>query len=100
MKLRLTKAQFKALYALFLRIINHAEVNSIEARLLRRLLFSIYEKMYQKAIDEKPKYTITLSEEQALAFWLFFNKFYLPEEMMYETNLIQTISNNIHQKFS
>jgi hypothetical protein len=101
MKLKLSKAQFKALYSLFQHIVLHVEVKTLEARLLRALLFSIYQKLYKRAIDEKSKYSITLSEEQALAFWVFFNKYnYLPEEMMYEANLVSTISNNIHQKFS
>jgi hypothetical protein len=101
MKLKLTKAQFKALYALFQHMIVGAKPKGLEARLLRALLFNIYEKMYKKAIDEKTRYSLSLSEEEALAFWVFFNKFnYIPVEMIFEANLVQTICNNIHQKFS
>lgn len=101
MKLKLTKAQFKALYALFQRFIVHADAKTLEAKLLRAVLFGIYKKMYDKDINDKQKYSITLKDAEALAFWIFFNKyFYFPAEMIYESNLVQTINNNIHQKFS
>jgi hypothetical protein len=101
MKLKLTKAQFKALYALFQRFVVNADAKNIEAKLLRAILFSIYEKMYKRDINDKSKYTITLKDEEALAFWVFFNKyFYFPSEMVYESTLVQTVCNSIHQKFS
>jgi hypothetical protein len=44
MKLKLTKAQFKALYALFKVFVINADAKTIEAKLLRAILFSIYQK--------------------------------------------------------
>lgn len=104
MKLKLSYIQFKALYSIFQQLFNAdaAKPKSIEARLMLSILIGIYVKLYKLSspVTKKKKYSIALNEPEALAFWIFFNKYnFLPEEMIYEANLIDTINNIIHQKF-
>ena len=98
MKLKLTKAEFKALYALFSNMIVAAKPKGMQTKLLHAILYKIYEQMYRKAIKDKKAYSLILETEQELAFWLFFSKFTLPSEMVFETNLIDRINDSIHQK--
>lgn len=100
MKLKLSYSQFQALKEL-LELVTNTEVATLEAKLLMALLMSIYSKFYRKAIEKKKQYRIALKDEEALAFWVFFQKYhFVPVEMIYEANLIDTICNSIHQKFT
>lgn len=97
MKLKLSRIEFEALFAVIGRI-TRLSTMSIEDKLVVELMSYIYSKMYAKAVHYKPKYSITLTGAEAMAFWLYFQKNPLPASFVYETNLIDTISNSIHKQ--
>jgi hypothetical protein len=100
MKLKMTKEEFTALYRLLQHMVQKEVPPGIEITLLYSVLFSVYVKFYKKAIEEKKKYSVTLEDHEACAWWMFFDRFPIPEHMVFERNLLQTINNSIHQKFA
>jgi hypothetical protein len=100
MKLKLTAAEFHALYAFFEHMIKDARPSDMNGKMLHSILMEIYEKMYRKAFKKKSSYTITLKDHEAVGFYMFFTAFPVPSEMVFEANLINTINNSIHQKLS
>jgi hypothetical protein len=104
MKIKLTNNQFTTLFNIFQMLCGDKEVpapESFEARLMLAILHGIYKQLYKKAVDRKKKYAISMSEQEALAFWIFFSKYeFLEQEAVFERNLIQTILNGIHQKYT
>lgn len=102
MKLKITSSQFSSLLNLFHSLcgIDVLPPKSFEGKLLLAILSGIYKQLYKKAVDKKKKYTVTLSEQEALAFFIFFKKQHiLPGDAVYEANLLDTICNQIHQKY-
>jgi hypothetical protein len=104
MKIKLSLNQFTTLFNIFTSTVGEDELppaDNFEARLLLAILQGIWKQLYKKRIDVKKKYSLTLSEQEALAFWIFFNKFeVLPIEAVYERTIVQMICNSIHQKFT
>jgi hypothetical protein len=105
MKIKLTQTQFLTLFSIFKMICGEGQVapsSNFEMRLFLAILNGIYKQLYKKAIDKKKKYTVSLSEQEALAFWIFFSRTYdlFAEDAILETTLVQTINNAIHQKFA
>ena len=101
MKLKFSRTQFTALYDLLQQMVIAARPKGIETKLLHAILVDVYKTFYKKAFDlNKRQYSITMADHEACAFWLFFQKFTIPEEMTFERNLVNTISNQIHQKYS
>lgn len=99
MKLKLSYTEFKALHDLLQGLLFPNITTGIKGRLLRAMLLSIFKKFYVKMLDErKKKYSITLKEEYACAWWLFFSEYQAPTP--YEANLVAQINNSIHQKYS
>lgn len=101
MKLKLTRSQFDALYSIFDTIIDNTHyLDGMQAKLLYSLLYGTFLKLHKKTVEKKLEYTLTLTDQEAIGFWLFFEKYPLNASLPFEVNLIQTISNAIHQKFS
>lgn len=100
MKLKLTLGEFTALYNLFGQLINSMKPADMLDMLLMAGIVSAYQKMYNKAFAVKQQYSIKLSTEEALAFWNFFHEHPLPAALVFEINLVQTISNDILQKYT
>ena len=100
MKLKLTYVQFKSLYEVLAGIVKSAKPVGMQTKMLHSVLMDVYEKMYKKDFAKKKTYSITLKTHEAVAFWMFFQRYQLPAEMVFEQNLVFTISNSIHQKFS
>lgn len=101
MNLKLTHSQFFALYDLLQKMVIAAKPSGITAKLLHSILISVYKKFYTKAFDKnKKQYSVSLNDEEACAWWLFFDACPLPDNMKFEINLVGTISNSIHQKFA
>lgn len=99
MKLKLTYTEFKALHDLLHGLLFPCNTSGIKGRLFRSLMMSIFKKFYVKMLDErKKKYTISLKEEYACAWWLFFTEYTVPTA--YEANLVHQINNSIHQKYA
>lgn len=99
MKFKLTKTEFKSIHDLLQQITLLIKPQGIEQILLHSLLFSIYKKLYSKALDTKKQYSFSLSDEQACAWYLFFSKTNV-EMDDYTVNMVLRINNSIHQKFA
>ncbi len=101
MKLKLNKSQFIALYELLQSAVANITVTGIEAKLIHAIMQDVYRKFYVRAFDvQKRIYTIKLSECEACAWYLFFSRFQLPQEAVFEANLLHIINNDIHQKYT
>lgn len=100
MKLKLTREQFKALYKILEGFsFNQIYVKEMATKLIIELMFIVHKKFHSKEFNYKKNVTINLTDAEAMAFWMFFQHFKLRKDMPFEKNLIQTISNSIHQKF-
>lgn len=103
MNFKLSAIQLNAILQLFQSICgDHARPpQNFEAKLMLAVLSGIYRQLHKKSVDKKKKYTVLLSEQEALAFWIFFNKQHIiPNEAVYEANLIDFMCNRIHQKYA
>jgi len=100
MKLKLTRIQFKAMYSLFQNLFVAVKPKEMEAMLLHSILMGIVKKMYARDFEDRKKYSLTLTDAEAQAFCVFFTKYEMPIELVYERNLILTITNLINQKFA
>jgi len=99
MKLKLTNQEFMALY-LIMQQLNHKYVcHDMEDKLFHVLLTGIYMKLHKISIINKAKYSVKLSEAEAISFWVILHDHILSNES-FEGNLINTINNSIHQKFA
>lgn len=99
MKLKLTYDQFMALHDLFRDVSHKYGAQDFWDKLLHIHTTTIFKRMYQLAINKKPKYTLSLSDEQAIAFWLLTHDHKQPDAS-FLGNLLNTINNSIHQKYT
>lgn len=99
MKLKLTKQEFMALYQL-LQQLNHKYVcQDMEDKLYHILLTSLFIRFHKVSIIIKPQYSIKIAEAEAIALWVCTHDNKMPESS-FEGNLLNTINNSIHQRFS
>lgn len=100
MKLKLSKLQFLQINAILQKEIAAAQPKGIPATVIHAVMMNVYKKFYQKAIDtNKKKYNITLTDAEACAWWLFFQKYQFTPDQFFEHTIIQTINNSIHQHY-
>jgi hypothetical protein len=100
MKLKLTRSEFNALYAFFShRVIGIDKPKNMQGILLFSLLMQVYKQMLKKSVDVKKHYTIKMEDHEAIAFYLFFHRFPMPSELVYERTLILKIINGIYQNY-
>jgi len=100
MKLKLTYSQFTELYNLFSVVVNHYAPKSIEQKLLFALMRSIYKKLYSQNLEVKKKYTVKCTDAESIGFLLFFRECQLPNNAIYEANLINQINSVIYQNLA
>lgn len=100
MKLKLNKVQFFQICAILQRDIATAHPKGIPATVVHTVMMNVYKKFYQKAFDSnKKKYSITLTDAEACAWWLFFQQYPFSPGQLYEQTIIQCINNSIHQQY-
>lgn len=99
MKMKLTYIQFMALYDMHKTFAISNMPDKLEDKLLHLLMLGIYQKFYTKAVEKKKKYQISLSVQEAIMFFLYWNK-HTHHPTSFEGNLLTTLCNSIHQKFS
>ena len=99
MKLKLSFAEFSVLLSLLQKICIGQIPSKMQAVVLHGALFRLFKKFYNKGILTKRKYSITMENDEAAAFFLFFNKYDLTGEQVFTINLVTQINNSIHQKF-
>lgn len=108
MKIKLNHSQLSTLAGIFQKIVGDDATppENLEARLLFCQLSLIYKQVQKKLIDKKPKYTLQMTEPEALAFWVFFSRglFIIKSddicETTYKATLVNGITSAIHHHFS
>ena len=100
MNLKLSKSEFFSLYLLLETSIADVRPKGIEATALHGLLHGIYKKFYIRAFVTRDKYSVTITDAEACAFYMFFSKHGLKGENTHAINLVIQINSSIHQKFS
>lgn len=95
MTLKLNHSQAEALRTLFNDVVLTDLPVSMEDKLLSKLMVKIYRKLRNK-LEGRPGmgYSITLTDEEAIAYYLYFCNRSLPTGYLYEHNTIQS---HIHQ---
>ena len=99
MKLKLTYQEFMALYLIMQQLNHKHECRDMDDKLFHVILTGIFIKLHRLSVIKKPKYSVKLTEAEALCFWITLQKHGLAEAS-FEGNLINTINNSIHQKFA
>jgi hypothetical protein len=99
MTLKLTRIQFLALYNLYLNVVLKDVALTMHDKLTLTMMVRVYQKLYKKAMENKPKYRIKLTEEEAIAFWIYWQG-HTFSPSSFEGNLLTTIINSIDQKFA
>jgi hypothetical protein len=101
MKLKLTRSEYKALYAFFNhQILGIKKPQTIEGIMVYSLLMGVYKKLHAKSVEDKKQYSIKLDEHEGIAIVLFFRVFQIPQEMVYEQNLVRNITTSIYQNYA
>jgi len=98
MKLKLTAQQFAALYNIVSAVGHKYQCADMWDKLLYVSITSLYMKLYKMAVIKKPKYTIRLTDQEAISFFIMYEDHNLPAAS-FEGNLITSITSSIHEKF-
>lgn len=99
MKLKLSYIQFMALLNMLTEVAQSEPPQSMEAKLYHILLCGVYQKFFVRSVLKKKKYSIAITPAEALAFWFVFNGREV-NNAPFESNLLLTVCNSIHQKLS
>lgn len=99
MKLKLSNQEFLALYRLLQTMNSKYVCLDMEDKLLHVLLTAIYIRLHTMSIIRKEKYSVKLTEAEALCLWITTHDHKLSPQS-FEGNLLDIINNSIHQKFS
>ncbi len=99
MKLKLTHSEFMCLHGILKNPIYFFRDygGDMYEALISTIILSIYQKFYVRAFIKKKMYSIKLSPQEAIAFWLFFNDHEF-DNASFEGNLLNKINNSIHQQ--
>ena len=100
MKLKLTAAEFSVLNSLLQVVCISIVPKGMQAIVLHGTLLRLYKKFYNKAFVMKKKYGVTIEDDEACAFYMFFSKFDMSNAELFTINLVTRINNSIHQKYS
>lgn len=99
MKWKLSAAEFTALYNILQCGTVLLTPHGIEARVVHGVLFRLYKKFYRKAIEVKKKYSISVDDDEACAFHMFFTRNEIKMDH-HTSNTVLQLTNLIHQKYS
>jgi nitrate/nitrite-specific signal transduction histidine kinase len=98
-KLKLTYQEFDALYRIFQQLCQKYACQDMIDKLLHVLMTSIFIKLHTMSVIKKEKYSVKMSEAEAIAFWEVLSDHKLDNET-FEGNLLNIICQAIHQKFA
>lgn len=99
MKLSMTQTQFQTFYQLIKSVVAGDKPAEMEEKIWHVLMIRIYERLYKMDLKVKDKYNIKLMEEEAMAFYLWFETHPYPITS-HAGNLINATRNLINQKFA
>lgn len=98
MKLKLSHAQMLCLFNLLAAVPVEDKADEWFEKLTQILVLRIYSKFRKAECEVKMKYSIKLSEEECIAFFLYYATHDYPTTS-HAGHMINTIRNQIHQKF-
>lgn len=99
MKLKLSHAQMMCLFNLLSKVPNEEHADAWYDKLVQILVLRIYTKFRKAECEVRIKYSIKLTEEEAIAFFLYYGGHEYPTTT-FAGNMINSIRNTIHQKFT
>ncbi len=98
MVLQLTKSQLQALEQELRESLAHEHFDMTD-KLCVAILHRLYKRVVLKLLDLKNKYTVTLDDETAIAFYIYFNDCaFHPTE--FNDHTLKTICNNINKLYA
>jgi hypothetical protein len=106
MKAKLNHSQMMALASVFQGFLGYEPTapDNLQARLIFFHLNATYKQVRRQLLDKKHKYSLTLTEPEALSFMIFFSQVDIEGrdsiETIYNTTLVNNISSAIHKHFS
>jgi hypothetical protein len=107
MKVKLNHSQMISLASVFQKFIGDDETpppDNMQARLIYFHLNCTYKQLRRKLIDRKKKYTLQLTEPEAISFYIFFGQVVIPgidqSDAIYKTVLVSNVRGAIDKFFS
>jgi hypothetical protein len=98
MTLKLTAEQAEALFKLLQIVIENKPADA-ESKLVIMLLIKVFRKLRAKIEARLPRgYSLTLTPEEALAYYAYFQSVTLPATMIYELNFITAHNAQINKQ--
>jgi hypothetical protein len=99
MKLKLTYAEFEALYSMLSTAVDGVQAKNLPEKLLLSILDTIYGKLYAQGRVRKQKYSLKFTDHEAIAFLCYYGTMQF-EPTSFEGNLIHVICNKIKQHYA
>lgn len=102
MTIKLTKDQLQALYMLFSEVVISEKPTHISEKIIQVHLVKIYKKLRERveAKFTNKGYSISLKDEEAMAYYIYFYNRSLGNTYLYEQNFIQTHINEIDKAYA
>ncbi|MFT3750934.1 MAG: hypothetical protein QM768_21650 [Agriterribacter sp.] len=100
MKHKLTRSEFHALHCLLKVVIERPAPAGMSNVMFYDILKGLYKKFYIRAMDLKKTYTISFTASECCAFYFVFSQIQIKTMGGFEANLIQTICNQINQRYA
>lgn len=98
MKLKLSRAQMMCLFELLGQVPVEEKADEWYDKLTQMLVLRMYTKFRKAECEVKIKYSIKISEEEAIAFFLHYATHDYPATSL-TGHMINSIRNKIHQQF-
>lgn len=102
MTLKLTIQQAEALYNVFVSVIIPEPCTEVSDKLVMTLMKQIFNKLRAK-LEGKLKgdgYSISLTDTEAMAYYVYFNERQLGNHWLYEQTFIDTQVNNLNKLYA
>lgn len=100
MKWKLNYSEFLVLLTLLQHVCTSITPSGIQANVLHGTLTRLYKKFYLRNLIKRNKYTITVTDDEACAFYMFFIKYNLSGEEIFTINLVSQINGSINKKYA
>lgn len=102
MTIKLTYEQANALYVLFKAVVVNDEPQDIAESLVKDLMMQVLKKLTLKMDFQKKKdgYSLSLTDVEAKAYYVYFNQRHLGDGWIYENNLIQQHVNDLDRIYA
>lgn len=102
MPLKLTIQQAEALYNVFISVVIPEPVTDVAESLVKDLMMQVFRKLRAK-LEGKVKgdgYSLSLTDVEAKAYYVYFNQRHLGESWRYEETFINTHINELNKLYA